>query len=577
MVLAAADEQPGTKSRWALEELARAYWYPLYAYIRRQGHQAAEAEEINMEGLYIAFGCCAVFVLVQCVFRMRRHNRPGCNKLATVALSAVAGLSCVSCASLPASTLRRPSKNDSYTITSVIQVLNPVNPVDMNDDFQDVRILSRDADSCTLEITYYPLYHPSVGENPQWRLEDAAMTDYLRPTPTENWDDAMQRDLVAELKRDGIDVGPLTDRQLVEQVSRWAMQRARSTGAFAIWAVYYPQGKPVVFPQLRAAFDREKPDKTWTDAQMFEQETLGKTMFYNKIHGSCTSASVYLATILRALGIPTRIIFCIPPFDPNDEAQARLFYDNVRHHGVRETVRAALDGTQGFENHLFNEVYVGHHWVRLNYDRLGQPILDRHYSGLLTHIYTSSDLSQAPLAQTWGMRYFRYPADQPKLSSVNPYRLIAIHDQFGAGAHVDNPEVPRAELRTVTIDRLYPKGSPYLTEFIRTQTLRDDCDFLISCKERVDAVRPMRAFCNRAGHEFLLTAPGHPPVKAHLTGLTCSDEKLQVFAAQIAAEDKAKFVPGVAYELQPLNTSDTYRWAVAPGVTLLVSAEQQAR
>jgi RNA polymerase sigma-70 factor (ECF subfamily) len=49
MVLAAADEQPGTKSRRALEELARAYWYPLYAYIRRQGHQAAEAEDLTQE------------------------------------------------------------------------------------------------------------------------------------------------------------------------------------------------------------------------------------------------------------------------------------------------------------------------------------------------------------------------------------------------------------------------------------------------------------------------------------------------------------------------------------------------
>jgi hypothetical protein len=90
---------------------------------------------------------------------------------------------------------------------------------------------------------------------------------------------------------------------------------------------------------LRDAFDREKPDPTWTDQQMFEQEALGRSMFYNKVHGACTSSSVYLATIFRALGIPTRIVFCIPPFDPNDDAQARMFYDNIHHNQVRETVR----------------------------------------------------------------------------------------------------------------------------------------------------------------------------------------------------------------------------------------------
>lgn len=31
----------------ALEKLCRAYWYPLYAYVRRQGHDAADAEDLT--------------------------------------------------------------------------------------------------------------------------------------------------------------------------------------------------------------------------------------------------------------------------------------------------------------------------------------------------------------------------------------------------------------------------------------------------------------------------------------------------------------------------------------------------
>ncbi len=480
----------------------------------------------------------------------------------------------------PASARRHLRKEDTYTITSVIQVLNPVNPADMNDDFQDVRVLAQDKDSCTVEVTYYPFYQPGIGENPNWRADDAGMAQYLKPTATENWDEAMRRDLIAELRQANIDPDRLTDRQLVEQVSAWAMNRAHSTHAFSIWGVYFPDGRPAVYPPLRDAFDREKPDPTWTDQQMFEQETLGRSMFSNKVHGACTSSSIYLATILRAVGIPTRIVFCIPPFDPNDDAQARMFYDNIHHNQVRETVRAALDGTGGFEDHMFNEVYVDHHWVRLNYKTLGQPILDAHYFGLLTHIYTCSDLSQVPLAQTWGMRYFKYPADQPKLSSVNPYRLISIHDHFGANARLDNPPVSVAELRTVTIIGLYPKGSPAIPKWVKEETWqKTGTDFLIAGQEWLSggSFHQMSAFEKRSGQDFLLTASGHPIVKAHLNHLTLSsgDGSFQAYAAQFATEDKANLVPGVAYNIQPINTSETYRWVVAPDITLLMLKNDQ--
>jgi RNA polymerase sigma-70 factor (ECF subfamily) len=49
VVLAAADERSGAERRRALEELAQAYWFPLYAYIRRQGHAAPQAEDLTQE------------------------------------------------------------------------------------------------------------------------------------------------------------------------------------------------------------------------------------------------------------------------------------------------------------------------------------------------------------------------------------------------------------------------------------------------------------------------------------------------------------------------------------------------
>jgi hypothetical protein len=233
------------------------------------------------------------------------------------ALAAVISSYRTAAATVEQATPRHPAKEDTYTITSTIEVVNPIDPDVMNDDFQVVRVIKRDADEYTLEVTYYPLFQPTIGENPHWREDDAGMTEYLRSTPTENWDERMRQDLLADLGHAGIHPDQLTDKQLVERVSRWAMRRARTTQAFAIWAVYFPHAKPSVFPALRSAFDREKRIGNWTDEQMFDQEVLGRSMYYNNIHGACTSTSIYLATILRPLGIPTRIVICIPPFDPN--------------------------------------------------------------------------------------------------------------------------------------------------------------------------------------------------------------------------------------------------------------------
>jgi RNA polymerase sigma-70 factor (ECF subfamily) len=48
MVLAAGNEK-SPAADVALEELCRDYWYPLYAFVRRQGHGKAQAEDLTQE------------------------------------------------------------------------------------------------------------------------------------------------------------------------------------------------------------------------------------------------------------------------------------------------------------------------------------------------------------------------------------------------------------------------------------------------------------------------------------------------------------------------------------------------
>ena len=45
----AAGGQRGAASEQALDALCRAYWYPIYAYVRRKGHEADEAQDLTQE------------------------------------------------------------------------------------------------------------------------------------------------------------------------------------------------------------------------------------------------------------------------------------------------------------------------------------------------------------------------------------------------------------------------------------------------------------------------------------------------------------------------------------------------
>lgn len=48
-VVLAASESSSAQASHALEQLCRAYWYPLYVYVRRRGYSAADAEDLTQE------------------------------------------------------------------------------------------------------------------------------------------------------------------------------------------------------------------------------------------------------------------------------------------------------------------------------------------------------------------------------------------------------------------------------------------------------------------------------------------------------------------------------------------------
>ena len=69
-------------------------------------------------------------------------------------------------------------------------------------------------------------------------------------------------------------------------------------------------------------------------------------------------------------------------------------------------------------------------WRRLNYDRLGQPILDAGFMGMMTKVHTFNDLSDWGLQETWG----QWSATQRRTAALahsNPYATLVLTDRFG--------------------------------------------------------------------------------------------------------------------------------------------------
>jgi hypothetical protein len=352
---------------------------------------------------------------------------------------------------------------------------------------------------------------------------------------------------------------------------------------FCTFYVGFPGGKPAVLPGLEKAFERDKGDRKWTVRQQFDHELFGKQMFANKAYGTCTSAAVYQTTVLRALGIPTRMVLCVPLADGSDPTQVAMLAKGLKHHRVRlDACLGALSGGSAFASHTFCEAFVGGRWRRLNYTKLGQNVLERNYLGLMIHVHTFNDLSEANLAATWGTRYAKGQRDDVFRHS-NPYRLLEVSDHFGKHAKVANPPADK-ELKRVTIDKAYwdKDALPEVRALGRASLERGQLPiglaperprFFVHCQEWLDDAGDYlqyKLFMLRADRNFSLRAKGRRDVacQVSMNFYTHRSRKLCELEVVIPPSEYARMAKGVAYTLHPVNGKKGHEWKVRGGVTL---------
>lgn len=466
----------------------------------------------------------------------------------------------------------------SYSIRTVIRVMKPYDLVAMNDDYQDAKLLRETPEYGEIEVIHYPLntVAEAISSNANWQKDSAAMQDWLRPGITTNWTPELRAKLTTELRAVGIDPVQLTDRDLAQKVSRWLLDTTRSPGyMFTTYFMDFSGGKPALLGGCEKAYEREKGKMGWSFEQQLEHEIFGAGMYEHKTRGTCTSSAIYWTTVFQALGLPARHVLCIPAVDANDPAQLAMIRQGVSHHSVRRTMIRGIEKLHGFVAHTFNEVFVGGRWVRLNYSKFGQNILDEHAYGLLTHTLTFSDLSEAGLAQTWGRRY-ALGQRSDDLPTSNPFAALEVSDLFGAKAQIPNPPVaPEADHKQLTIQRIIWAESEQRPAWLSLDSIQKG-----AANRSIALLRPLehfedqdyrqyRRFLDAADPTFILKGADGTEIHARLTGGFYSTRSECEIAMAISKEDRSRMKPGAKFTIVPKNgIAGVPVWVVKDGVSL---------
>lgn len=364
------------------------------------------------------------------------------------------------------------SAADEYAIRNRMEILKPISLEAMNHDSQSATVVEDRSTTEIVDITYFPLRgKQTVDENPNWRSDNAKMAEFLKPGVTSNWDQPFREQLLKDLAAEGIFPDQLTDKQLVQKVSDWLVAKFSDNAPFITYYVKFKNGRPYVPDEFRAEVDMEKARfNLKTDEDAFERGLFGKGLYANRIHGSCTPSAILWTTVFRALGIPTRIVETAPPVDPTDSAQLRLLGE-LRDNVVRSTVISGVGiGVGAWANHTFVEVFVGKKWVRLNYNQLGQAIMDKFYFGMLTVVNRFNDWAESGLVDTWGhhVHVVQTGGSPAPLISVNPYRSLGLSEHLPAGT--PNPPGELGHPVTVTIENIWSQDDPNLPAAVKAKS-----------------------------------------------------------------------------------------------------------
>ena len=259
----------------------------------------------------------------------------------------------------------------TYTFDIELKLRHPFDVSSMNDLYQDARFVREVSNGyVVVNVILFPgaehLLEPTVfpsGEYPSKLRED------LEPGIATSYDAEMLREVT------GIVEGARTDVDAVNLILRWVDRYTSNYLLCSIPEVYYTTldaSGEVRMPGFTDANSRMKSESGWCDIPSVEDilrnQFYAASMFKGRVHGTCTSVATLKCAMIRAAGIPCRLIYTLPVLYYHDR-QAEPYEEFVTNRTwfrQPHCVHFYSGNSIMWVNHAFLQVWLGGHWVRVD-------------------------------------------------------------------------------------------------------------------------------------------------------------------------------------------------------------------
>jgi hypothetical protein len=243
----------------------------------------------------------------------------------------------------------------AYTVRAICEMRPPNDAALMNDLYQDVRPTGRKArlaDGTVVEIVLFPFSTPHVFAQPYPRTElPEALRKYVARDLSMNFSDEMQKEI-----KERIVSGATTDVEAIEKILAWIASETHLANDLPELAFFNVVDNRIVWRQSLGS-----PEK---DQEFLRTNFFGDAMFKSRRHGTCTSTATLRATMLRAAGIPTRLIQNLPLIN-RYEGDPEPLVEALRMRPLAKGYDWGQGG--GGANHCYNEVFLNNHWIRVDH------------------------------------------------------------------------------------------------------------------------------------------------------------------------------------------------------------------
>lgn len=308
----------------------------------------------------------------------------------------------------------------TYTIRAVCEINDPVSLEDMNDLFQDARVLAeRTPTSHTrYEILLYPDSQPHLlpRKFPYPQGFPSSIERYTQSGFATNFSPKMQEEVQRMIS------GCRSDLEVIERIQHEMakMHLVYEGAAF----LYCRVGEGNQLIMTRDPLEDLKPESRKvfrTVNRLLEGIFYGDSMFKARQHGVCDSRATLRATMLKAAGIPTRLTLAIPMIYCYEEEIEELT-QNLKREEMRYGYVCSKPETPEqiwIVNHSYTEVYVNNKWIRLDQDLNEGAGFSN--TKIFLKIISFADWSDVDFTHSWSRK---------KWLTHRPYKTVAISDAF---------------------------------------------------------------------------------------------------------------------------------------------------